>query len=114
MAVLGVFTFLFVISCSLLSVISTEHAMADGTLTHAVHEHVAVPLSLPSQSLFTAALFATISSALAFGIVLKSLYSHIFSNWIIAFRDYRRRMRKRISCLFIALFQQGILHPKSF
>lgn len=114
LAVLCVFVFLFVVSCSLLSVISTEHSMADGSLTHAVHEHVAVPFSLPSQSLFAAAFFAAISSVLAFSIVLKSLYLHIFYHWIIAFRDYRRRMRKRIFCLYSELFQQGILNPKSF
>lgn len=113
-AILGVFVFLFVLSCSLLSAIPLEHGMIDSSISHSVHEHAELPLSLPSQPLMVVAYFVSLLTSFIISIFCKSLFSNIYVRWRIAFRDYHRRIRENISCLYIALFRQGILHSKSF
>ena len=91
-----------------------EHGMTDGMAAHVVHEHSDVPLSLPTQPIAAAVVLV-----LSFGIAVlytlaQSLVSRMFVHWHMLLRDYRRRIGERVLCFFNFLFQQGILHPKSF
>ncbi len=111
--ILSAFTLFFVLSCSVLSVIQTEHGMMDCTLTHALHEHSEVPFPLPNQPLSVLNILI-LAVVVFFGGLTKTLFPYLFTHWYIVFRDYRRRMSECVSCFFTLLFQQGVLHPKTF
>ena len=108
------FISVFVLSCSLLAVMQVEHGMTDGMAAHVVHEHSDVPLSLPIQPITVAVVLVLSFGITALYTLAQSILSRIFVRWHVLLRDYRRRIGERVLCFFNFLFQQGILHPKSF